>query len=58
MDSATLWGTWGLWGLLGLVSLATFVWRATGAAIAARIGAIKGGEEPENRHHRRRPGLL
>jgi branched-subunit amino acid transport protein len=37
MDSATLWGTWGLWGLLVLVSLATYVWRATGAVIAARI---------------------
>ena len=37
MDSATLWGTWELWGVLGLVSLATYVWRATGATIAARI---------------------
>lgn len=27
----------GLWGLLALVSLATYIWRAGGVAIAARI---------------------
>jgi len=27
----------GLWGLLALVSLATYVWRASGVVIAARI---------------------
>ena len=30
-------GTVGLWGLLVVVSLATYVWRAAGVAIAARI---------------------
>ena len=37
MDSATLWGTGELWGILALVTLATYVWRASGATMAAYI---------------------
>ena len=37
MDSIVLWGPWEVWGILVLVSLATYLWRASGVVISARI---------------------
>lgn len=37
MDSIVLWGPWEVWGILVMVSLATYLWRASGVVISARI---------------------